>query len=113
MSSPTNKKQVKSFIGIINYLAKFSARLSEFVESIRDLAKDKVPFNWSSEYQQAFIHIKKEIASALVLAYYNLRRQTILQTDASIKGLVLIYYKIKNQCILQARILQMPRNAML
>ena len=32
MPSPTNKKQVQSFIGMINYLAKFSLRLCEFAE---------------------------------------------------------------------------------
>ena len=31
--------------------------------------------------------MKKEIAAAPILAYYNTRKQTILQTDASIKGL--------------------------
>ena len=85
--SLTNKKQVQSFIGMINYLPKFSTRLSEFVEPIRELSKDKVPFNWGPEHQAAFTHMKKEIASAPVLAYYNLKKQTTLQTDASVKGL--------------------------
>ena len=31
--------------------------------------------------------MKKEIAKAAVLAYYNTKKQTVLQTDASIKGL--------------------------
>ena len=31
--------------------------------------------------------MKKEIASASVLAYYNPKKQTTLQTDASVKGL--------------------------
>ena len=31
--------------------------------------------------------IKKEILSAPVLAYYNPKKQSMLQTDASIKGL--------------------------
>ena len=31
--------------------------------------------------------MKKEIASAPVLAYYKSKKQTVLQTDASIKGL--------------------------
>ena len=31
--------------------------------------------------------MKKEISSAPVLAYYNPKKQTVLQTDASIKGL--------------------------
>ena len=31
--------------------------------------------------------MKREIARAPILAYYNPRKQTVLQTDASIKGL--------------------------
>ena len=69
--SSTNKKQVESFIGTINYLAKFSPRLSEIAEPIREFAKDKVPFNWHTEHQAAFTSLKKEIASASVLAFYT------------------------------------------
>ena len=44
MPAPTCKKQVQSFIGMIHYLSKFSATLSEFMEPIREPSKDKVPF---------------------------------------------------------------------
>ena len=71
MTAPTNKKQIQSFIGMINYLSNFSARLSEIVEPIRELAKDKVPFNWGPEDQSAFTQMKQEIVSAPILAYYN------------------------------------------
>ena len=69
MPAPTSKKQVQSFIGMINYLSKCSARLSDIVEPIRELAKDKVPFKWGPEHQSAFIQMKKEIASFPILAY--------------------------------------------
>ena len=46
MPSPTNKKQVQSFISMIYYLSKFLPRLSELPELIREFPKDKVPFNW-------------------------------------------------------------------
>ena len=59
---------------MINYLAKFSARLSELAEPIRELAKDKVPFNWGPEHQQDFIQMKKEIASAPILTYCSPQR---------------------------------------
>ena len=84
---PTNKRQVQSFIGMINYLSKFSPRLTKIVEPIRELSKDMVAFNWGPEYQSAFIQMKKEIARAPVLAYYNPKKQSVLQTDASTKGL--------------------------
>ena len=60
--------------------------MSELADPIRKLSKDKVPFNWGPEHQQAFIEMKKEIGSGLVLTYYNPRKQTTLQKDASVKG---------------------------
>ena len=81
------KKQVQSFIGMVNYLSKFSAHLSEFAEPIRELSKEKVPFNWGPEHHESFKLVKKEIAAAPILAYYNPRKTAVSQTDASIKGL--------------------------
>ena len=46
MPEPSCKKEVQSFIGTVNYLSRFSARLSELSEPIRELFKDKIPFNW-------------------------------------------------------------------
>ena len=50
MPEPSCKKEVQSFIGMINYLSKFSARLSELSKPIRELSKEKVPFNWGPEH---------------------------------------------------------------
>ena len=82
MLAPQCKKQVQSFIGMVNYLSKFSTRISELAELIRDLCKEKVPFNWGPEHDSAFQLIKK-IATAPISAYYNPKKSTILQTDAS------------------------------
>ena len=65
MPPTTCNKQVQSFIGMINYLSKFSVRLSELAEAIRELSKDKVPFNRGPEYQVAFRQKKKEIVRSL------------------------------------------------
>ena len=48
------RKQVQPFLGMVNYLSKFSARLSELAEPIRDLCKEKVPFNWGPEHDGVF-----------------------------------------------------------
>ena len=83
----TSKKQVQSFIGMVNYLSKFLARLSELAELIRELCKDNVPFNWGLEHQAAFKQIKHEIVKAPIPAFYNPKKGTVLQKDASVKGL--------------------------
>ena len=71
MPSPTTKKQVQSLIGIINYLSKFSLRLSEFAELTRKMSKEKVPFHWRPKHQAALTLMKQEISSDPILAYYN------------------------------------------
>ena len=79
--------KVQSFIGMINYLTKFSPHLTELSEPVRELTKEKVPYNWGPEHQESFEALKKELVRAPILAYYNPRKETVLQTDASTKGL--------------------------
>ena len=62
-------------------------RLSGIVEPIRELAKNEGPFNWGPEHQSAFTQMKQEIVSVPILAYFNHKKLTVLQTDVSIKGL--------------------------
>ena len=45
MHSSTNRMQVQSFIGMMNYVSKFFPRLSELAEPIWELSRNKVPFN--------------------------------------------------------------------
>ena len=87
MLEPSSKKEVQSFIGMIHYLSKFSARLSKLSEPIRELSKERVLFNWGPEHREAFNVIKKELVKAPILAYYDPNKETVLQTDASIKRL--------------------------
>ena len=72
---PHLEKRVQSFIGMINYLSKFSPRLTELAELIRELVKEKVPFKWGPEHQESFAMLKKEIIRAPVVAYYNPRKK--------------------------------------
>ena len=56
-------------------------------QAVRELAKDKVAFNWGPKHQVAFKLVKQEIITAPILAYYDSKKTTVLQTDASINGL--------------------------
>ena len=97
---------------MIIYLSKFSLRLSELVETIKELSKDKVPYNWGPEHQQAFTQMKKEISSVPVLAYYKLKKQTVLHTDASIKGLGACLLQEEKTVYFASKLLQIPRKDM-
>ena len=72
---------------MINYLSEFSARLSELSKPVRELSKERVLFNWGPEHREAFDVIKKELLKVPILAYYNPKKEMVLQIDTSIKGL--------------------------
>ena len=65
MPQPVNKKELQSFIGMVNYLSKFTPRLSELAECLCDLICVNVPFQWGPEHTEAFTNIKQEIIKAL------------------------------------------------
>ena len=87
MPKPENLKDLQTFLGMIQYLSKFSPWIAELTEPLWDLMKKHGPYAWGLEHNQAFDYIKNEIVQAPILWYYNLKKETVLQTDASIKGL--------------------------
>ena len=49
LKHPENQKQLKTFLGAIQYLAKFIPRLSERTERLRRLLKKESKWNWGKE----------------------------------------------------------------
>jgi hypothetical protein len=54
VKTPQTKKQVRSFLGKINYYAKFLPCLSEIARPIARLTGKTVPFVWNKEMEEAF-----------------------------------------------------------
>ena len=81
-----------------------STRLSELAEPVRDHAKEKVPFNWGPEHQEAFNLMKKEIVGAMEKCHHFLHSDHfILDTDQ--KPLETILLKSLNQATSRLQII--------
>ena len=87
MPASTNKAEVRTFQGTVTYLAKFLPHLNTIMEPIRSLLKEDIDFMWNSAQEKAFEEIKRMISNAPVLAYYDSKKELIVQCDASNKGL--------------------------
>ena len=72
---------------MVQYLGKFSPRIAEIAEPLRDLMKKHAPYAWGLQHNHAFDSTKKEIVQAPILRYYDPKYETVFQTDSSIKGL--------------------------
>ena len=50
MEEPKNISQLKTFLGMVNYLAKFLPNISNVTEKLRELEKKHVEWHWNSEH---------------------------------------------------------------
>ena len=87
LKHPENPKQLKSFLGEIQYLAKFLPRLSERTDKLRKLLKKNTEWKWETEQQKDFEKIKKMLTEEPALAHYAKEKDNIVTTDASKIGL--------------------------
>jgi len=87
MPSPKNLTELQCFLGMINYLNRFSPILAQVSEPVRQLMKKDVPFMWQPEHQRAFQNLKQAITEVPVLAYYDPEKENLIQSDASLKGI--------------------------
>ena len=84
---PTSVAEVRSFLGMANYSASFIKGYSSITAPLRALTKKHVRFVWTEDCQKAFEHLKKELVSPTVMAYYDPNRDTKLIVDGSKYGL--------------------------
>ena len=92
MAPPENRKDLQSFLGLVNYLARYSGRLASITAPLHDLTKKDIACIWGPEHYDAFEQVKEEITSMGVLRYLDPSVETVIQTDASQKrlGVVLL-----------------------
>ena len=101
--TPTNSKEVHSFIGLASYYRRFIPNFAKWAGPLHALIipaatqhkirtgilkKSEVPeFNWTDEYEKGFNNLKQALITAPILAYPDYSKPFILETDASLKGL--------------------------
>lgn len=80
---PTTLKQLRSFLGFLNYYRRFIQSFSTLARPLNDLLRKDVPWQWEKEQQDAFNKLKEVMVSAPVLAHPDQEKPFILETDAS------------------------------
>ncbi len=86
-STPKSVKEVRSFLGMATYCAKFIPNFSDLTEPLRQLTRKNMPFSWTSRHAQSFNAVKAALMSETVMAYFDKNKETELVTDASPLGL--------------------------
>ena len=87
LNPPKNTEELKSFLGAIQYMAKFLPKFSEQTDRLRKRLKKNEPWNWGEEKQKDFEKIKQMLTEGPCLAHYAKDKDNIVTTDASTTGL--------------------------
>jgi hypothetical protein len=97
---PTGVKQLRHFLGMVQYYRDLWERRSEMLAPLTSLVGEcgqtkttkakgtkKVPWHWDEVHQRAFDHVKATIAKDAVLSYPDYSKIFEIYTDASSKHL--------------------------
>ena len=83
LKSPNNTKELKSFLGAIQNLAKFLPELSEKTDRLRKLLKKNEPWICAEEQEKDFIELKQMLTEKQCLAHYAKDKFNMVTTDSS------------------------------
>lgn len=96
---PNTSEEVRSFLGLVNYVGKFIPNLSTLTDPLRELTKQGAQFIWTDKHANTFEEIKQHMSNPKVLGYYDVNNRTRVIADASPVGLgaVLIQYNDQSE----------------
>lgn len=87
MKPPTSTKQVRAFLGLVNFFRRFCDSFAILAEPLNHLLHKGVPFEWNQAHQESFDALLKVLTSPPVLQAPKAGLPFIIYTDASLKGL--------------------------
>lgn len=89
---PATVSEMRSFLGLVNYVGKFIPNLSALTAPLREMIVKGVKFHWSREAKRSFNEVKRAMSNPGHLAFYK----TVLITDASDNGLGAVLMQTNN-----------------
>ena len=77
MDLPGDVETMQSFLGLVNYLNRFSPHLAELSEPLREVCRQDTEFQLTKSVHVAFLKTKEEISRNITLPYFNPRMVTL------------------------------------
>ena len=90
MSRPRSLKELRTFLGLVNYYGKFLPNLSHEAHSLNLLLKKQVKFHWGVKQNQCWKKLRELLSSPPVLCHYSLNLPLKVDCDASPYGVAAV-----------------------
>ena len=100
--TPANVTELKSYLGLLNYYARFLGNLSTVLHPLLELLQHKHSWEWTKECEEVLKESKQMLLSSIVVVHYDKRKPLILACDASEYGIgAVISHTMDRPCIAQ------------
>ena len=87
MEFPLDKEAMRSFLGMINYLNRYSPLSAHLAAPLSALMHQATDYKPGKTHFENFNQLKMEITNLKALPYFDVNAETTLQMDAFKKGL--------------------------
>ena len=84
--APSNKSELKSFLGMANFSSRFVPNYSEKTRKLRELLPKNTKWRWTHVHEEAFDELKKSLQANTVLGCFNVKAPPKIIVDASSWG---------------------------
>ncbi|KPJ14174.1 Retrotransposable element Tf2 155 kDa protein type 1 [Papilio machaon] len=85
--TPKNQKNVRQFLGKVNFYREYIPNSAIILEPLHNLLRKNQKFTWSADCQKSFEYIKKILCSQPILEIFDQNLPIIIHTDASLEGI--------------------------
>ena len=89
-SRPTSAKEVKHFLGKVNYYHRFIEDCSNKMEPLHELLRKDVEFVWTERQETAFQNLKDYLCARPVLQVFDPKKLIYIYSDASGVGVAAV-----------------------
>jgi RNase H-like domain found in reverse transcriptase/Integrase zinc binding domain/Reverse transcriptase (RNA-dependent DNA polymerase) len=83
INEPKTVRDVRRFVGMVNYYRDFWIRRSEILAPLTKLCSKTTKWEWGQEQKDAFELMKRQMAREVQLSYPNFNEEFEIHTDAS------------------------------
>ena len=94
---PTTRKQVRRFLGLVNFFRKFIPDRSKLLLPLLKLTRKNTPYQWTQECQNAFTTVINILTTRPVLKFPDFNSTFYLTTDSSSTGLGAALFQIDEE----------------
>ncbi|XP_055542934.1 uncharacterized protein K02A2.6-like [Wyeomyia smithii] len=96
LQPPANVSELRSLLGLLNFLGKFLPNLVALTFNMRTLLIKDCPFKWNDKHSAELDKLKAILSKVDTIGFFNPQDETLLVTDASPFGLGAILIQVKN-----------------